>query len=53
MPNANVAFITGVGRVVFIIEEVELSIDMVSCCANTSCIPVIKVNTRFDEITTE
>ncbi len=38
--NANVALI--------IEEKVELSIDMVSFCANTSCISTIKTNTSMD-----
>jgi len=38
--NANVAFI--------IEEKVELSIDMVSFCANTSGISAIKTNTSRD-----
>ena len=38
--NANVAFI--------IEEKVELSIDMVSFCANTSGISAIKTNTSMD-----
>jgi hypothetical protein len=38
--NVNVAFI--------IEEKVELSIDMVSFCANTSCISTIKTNTSMD-----